>query len=75
MTDYPSFNVDHDKRIVYVRDVKTSDLPAAIQAQTGGHHKVYAIHAENGEVLALVADREQAFVMARRNEFSPVSVH
>lgn len=75
MTDFPSFDTNHDKRIVYVRDVRTADLPAEIQARTEGHDKVYAIHAENGEVLALVADRDQAFVMARRNELSPVSAH
>lgn len=75
MTDYPSFPEGGDKHIVYVRDVKTADLPAEIQARTGGQERVYAIHAESGEVLALVPDRRQAFAVARRNELSPVSVH
>jgi hypothetical protein len=75
MTDFPSFPGGGDQKIVYVRDVKTSDLPPAIQSQTGGLDRVYAIHAESGEVLALVADWKQAFILARRNEMAPYSVH
>ena len=74
MTDFPSFQDDGDKRIVYVREVKTADLPEEVRAQTSLDH-LYAIHAANGAVLALVPDRAQAFVVARQNEFSPVSVH
>ncbi len=74
MTDFPSFQDDGDKRIVYVREIKTADLPEEVRAQTSLDH-LYAIHAANGAVLALVPDRAQAFVVARQNEFSPVSVH
>jgi hypothetical protein len=77
MTDYRSFPADEakGKPIVYVRGIKTEDLPPEIRAQTNGRDRLYAIHAANGEVLALVGDRDQAFVVARRNEFAPVSVH
>lgn len=75
MTDFPSLPADGDKRIVYVREVKTADLPEEIQARTAGVDHLYAIHAATGEVLALVPDRAQAFVVARQNSFSPVSVH
>lgn len=77
MADFPSFPSGDDQKIVYVRDVKTSDLPPEIQsrAQAGGLERVYAIHAETGEVLALVADWKQAFTLARRNEYAPYSVH
>lgn len=76
MTDFPSLPEDGTPdRIVYVRSVKTADLPEAIRAQALGLDHLYAIHAPNGAVLALVADRDQAFVVARQNEFSPVSVH
>jgi hypothetical protein len=75
MTDFPSFQTDGDKRIVYVREVKTADLPDAIREQASGIDHLYAIHAPSGEVLALVPDRQQAFAVARQNEFSPVSVH
>ena len=77
MTDFPSLPADPefgDKRIVYVREVKTADLPEEIRAHTTLDH-LYAIHAPNGQVLALVPERAQAFVVARQNEFSPVSVH
>ena len=74
MTDFPSFQDDGDKRIVYVREVKTADLPEEVRSKTTLDH-LYAIHAPNGAVLALVPDRAQAFIVARQNEFSPVSVH
>ena len=77
MTDFPSLNdeTEETNQIVYVRSVKTSDLPEAIQAQAPGLDHLYAIHSTDGAVLALVPDREQAFVVARQNELSPVSVH
>jgi hypothetical protein len=75
MTDFPSFQSEDDKRIVYVREVKTADLPEEVRARTGDIDHLYAIHATNGAVLALVPDRAQAFIVARQNEFSPVSVH
>jgi hypothetical protein len=75
MTDFPSLPNEVNKGIVYVREVKTADLPEQIRAQTVGIDHLYAIHAPTGEVLALVPDRAQAFIVARQNEFSPVSVH
>lgn len=74
MTDFPSLADDNGKRIVYVREVKTADLPEQVRANITLDH-LYAIHAATGEVLALVPDRAQAFVVARQNELSPVSVH
>ena len=75
MTNFPSFQAEDDKRIVYVREIKTADLPEEVRARTAGIDHLYAIHAPNGAVLALVPDRAQAFVVARQSEFSPVSVH
>ncbi len=76
MTDFPSLPADDaSERIVYVRSVKTADLPEAIQAQTQGRDHLYAIHAASGACLALVPDRKQAFMVARRNELSRVSAH
>jgi hypothetical protein len=75
MTDFPSFSDDGGKPIVYVREVKTADLPDEIRARTAGMDHLYAIHDEDGDVLALVPDRAQAFVVARQNDLSPVSVH
>jgi hypothetical protein len=73
MTEFPSFAAEGDKRIVYVREVKTADLPEEVRSRTSLEH-LYAIHAADGEVLALVPDRAQAFVVARQNELSPVRV-
>lgn len=75
MADHPSLPEGEGKRIVYVREVKTKDLPDEIRARTGGLDHLYAIHGDDGAVLALVSDRRQAFVVARQNEMSPVSVH
>jgi hypothetical protein len=84
MTDFPSFDESRfsetaeGRRIVYVRPVRTADLPGEVQAQVEanlGRDTIYAIYAPTGEVLALVPDRRQAFVVARQNEFAPMSVH
>ncbi len=84
MTDFPSINdtlfnqTASGQPIVYVRPVHTDDLPEEVKAQVKanlGQQTVYAIHAPSGEVLALVPDRSQAFMIARRNEYAPVSVH
>ena len=64
-----------ENRIVYVRPVEVAALPEAVQAQVGGLKTVYAVHGEDGEQLALVADRKLAFLLARQNDMAPVSVH
>ena len=75
MTDFPSYTAEDPKGIVYVREVRTADLPEEVRSRTNCADHLYAIHAPNGAVLALVPDRAQAFVVARQNELSPVSVH
>lgn len=61
--------------IVYVRTVKVADLPDEIRSEAGERTTLYAVHSAEGEQLALVADREMAFVLARQNDFDPVAVH
>ncbi len=65
------------KPIVYVRKIAVDDLPQDIrvQAEDAGLTQLYAIGNEEGEQLALVADRKTAFFVARQNDMSPVSVH
>ena len=78
MTDFPSLPAEErigDKRIVYVREVKTADLPEEIRAQHHARPPLRHPRRRTAQVLALVPDRAQAFVVARQNEFSPVSVH
>lgn len=62
-------------RIVYVRAVKVEDLPEEVQDQAEGLEELYAVCDATGERLALVKDREMAFVLARQNDMAPVTVH
>lgn len=64
-----------ERQIVYVRPVEVRDLPDDIRRELGGVQRVYAIHHEEGERMALVTDRSLAFVLARQHDFEPVSVH
>ena len=61
--------------IVYVRPVLVADLPVELQAQAEGFETLYAVHRPDGARLALVADRNLAFALARENDMAPVSVH
>ena len=62
-------------RLVYVRSVAVSDLPEEVREHATGVDHIYAVHNAEGERLALVRDRGLAFVLARQNDLSPVSVH
>lgn len=62
-------------RIVYVRPVSATELPDDIRAQLGGAERIYALHRPDGERLALVRDRQTAFLLARQNDLAPVNVH
>ena len=61
--------------IVYVRRVEMDSLPKEVREQAPGLDALYAVHGIDGERLALVADRQMAFILARQNELTPVSVH
>ena len=69
------FGQEGGDRIVYVRPVDVNELPEEVQAQAGGLSTLYAVHDANGERLALVKDRELAFILARQNDLAPVNVH
>ena len=62
-------------QIVYIRAVRVKDLPEDVQQQAEGLDELYAVCDINGERLALVKDREMAFVLARQNDMAPVTVH
>lgn len=62
-------------RLVYVRSVNVSDLPEEAQEHMNGLKKIYAVHSQDGERLALVRERAMAFALARQNDFNPVTVH
>ncbi|MEM9584613.1 MAG: DUF1150 family protein [Pseudomonadota bacterium] len=63
------------ERIVYVRPVDVADLPKEVRDNSEGLETIYALHAADGERLALVANRAMAFALARQNDFAPVTVH
>jgi len=70
------FDTNREDRIVYVRPVKVADLPEEVREQLQeGAETLYAVHDSSGQQLALVGDREMAFVLARQNDLAPVTVH
>jgi hypothetical protein len=71
-TPYPDLP---ESRIAYIRQVPVEALPDEIRQQLGGASKVYGIHTEAGECLALARDRKMAFVLARQHDLAPVSAH
>jgi len=69
------FGADEGRPIVYVRPVSVADLPEEMREQAMGSTTLYALHSAEGERLALVRDRRLAFVLARQNNMTPVTVH
>lgn len=61
-------------RIVYIRTVAQDELPPETRDRLGAA-PLYAIHDSVGNRLALVADRDLAFQVARQHEMTPVSAH
>ena len=74
ITEYEA-DFDAQQPIVYVRPVNVSDLPEELQEQAEGLDRLYAVHSEDGARLALVRDRKLAFLLARQNDLTPVTVH
>lgn len=75
MTENFDFAKSSEERIVYVRSVGVTDLPEEMQKQADGTEQLYAVHSEDGARLAIVADRNLAFVLARQNDYAPYAVH
>ncbi len=75
MTNEHDVAATEGRPIVYIRHVAVADLPDEIREQAKGIETLYAIGSETGEQLALVKDRKLAFVVARQNDMTPVSVH
>lgn len=59
--------------IVYVRELRPEET--ATLPQVPAEAKIYAIHDGSGARLALTDDRRLAFMLARRHDRTPVSVH
>ncbi len=63
------------RKLVYIRPVDVADLPEELRPQAEGLETIYAVHSADGDQLALVANREMAFMLARQNDYAPVNVH
>ncbi len=63
--------------IVYVREVLAGDLQSELGAEINvpADTKLFAVHAANGQRMAVLDDRAAAFAGARQYELEPVSVH
>ncbi len=62
-------------RVVYVKSVAVAELPEDVREAAGERDHLFAVHDSEGQQLALVAEREMAFVLARQNDMQPVTVH
>lgn len=67
--------------LVYVREVRAREvLGAETVTEVRGleidpDQMLYAVHAADGERLAVLIDRDSAFAAAMAHELAPVSVH
>jgi len=75
MNEKFDFGTEPAEKIVYVRPVAVSDLPGELREQAGDLETIWALCDEDGERIALVADRSLAFILARQNDLQPVSMH
>ena len=69
------FGAGAGRGFVFVRPVAVADLPEDLQIEADGIDVLYEVCNLKGARIALVRDRKTAFVLARQNDFAPVSVH
>ena len=62
--------------LVYIRQVEPSELAGTVPEEVlAGAERFYALHAADGTRVAVLSDREAAFITARQHDMVPVSVH
>ncbi len=61
--------------MVYVKPVAVATLPESLREQAGPLETIFAVHDTEGTQLALVADLQLAFVLARQHDKVPMTVH
>lgn len=66
--------------IVYVREILASDLADELgqlgsEVNLPADTRLFAVHAANGQRMAVLDDRATAFAGARQYDLEPVSVH
>ena len=62
-------------RMVYVKPVDVNELPEEMQSQAEGLEQIFAVHNAEGQQLALVANRELAYHLAREHDYAPQPLH
>ena len=72
--NHPFFADAPENRIVYIRPIDTAAVPEAVASGITAP-MVYAIHDASGNRLAVIADRDAAFYVARQHEMTPVYAH
>lgn len=63
--------------LVYIRDILAGDLARELGSEINlpADRRLYAVHAANGQRMAVVDNRDVAFAGARQHDLEPVSVH
>lgn len=63
--------------IVYVREVRAAEVESELGSELGvpADTRLYAVHAANGQRMAVLDNRDAAFAGARQYDLEPVSVH
>ena len=63
--------------IVYVREVRAAEVESELGSELGvpADTRLYAVHAANGQRMAVLDNRDAAFAGARQSDLEPVSVH
>lgn len=61
--------------IVYIKPILAAELPDEMREKVGDLEELFSVHNADGQQLALVADRQMAFHLARENNMEPVTVH
>ncbi len=63
--------------VVYVREVVASDLAGELEGELDvpAGTRLFAVHAANGQRMAVLDNRDAAFAGARQYDLEPQSVH
>ena len=64
-----------ESNIGYVKSIDVDDLPHDMRDQLTDETKVFSVHGENGEQVALFTDLDLVFSLAKEYKFRAHSVH
>ena len=64
-----------EDRIVYLKPIDKDDVPPEVMKEAGNVENLWSVHNSAGEQLALIADLQTAYHLAREYRYSPMTVH